>query len=72
MISFDPLLKTMKDKQISAYKLAKMGFSESTFYRIKKVNGKENYGNMDTINQLCNLLECTVNEIIEHIPDEKI
>jgi len=71
MISFNPLFKTMKDKGVSAYKLAQMGFSESTFYRIKRQSGKENYGNMDTINQLCQLLDCTVSEIIEYIPDLK-
>jgi len=71
MISYDPLLKTMKNKNITAYKLVQMGFSESTFYRIKRVNGKESYGSIDVINQLCNLLDCTVSEIIEHIPDDK-
>ena len=71
MISYNPLLKTMKDKDITAYRLAQMGFSESTFYRIKRVNGKENYGSIDVINQLCNLLDCSVGEIIEYIPDKK-
>lgn len=71
MISFNPLLKTMRDKNITAYKLVQMGFSESTFYRIKRVNGKENYGSIDVINQLCKLLNCSVSEIIEYIPESE-
>ena len=41
MISYEPLFKTMKQKNISSYELAKRGFPRSTYYAIKhgKIKG---------------------------------
>lgn len=66
MISYEPLFKTMKHKNISSYKLAKQGFSRSTYYAIKQ--GKSVTTN--TINQLCSILHCHVSEVMEYIEDE--
>ena len=38
MISYAPLFKTMKEKQITSYRLEKLGFSRATYYSIQKGN----------------------------------
>lgn len=69
MISYAPLFKTMKDKQITSYRLEKLGFSRATYYSIQKGNSVST----NTINQLCRLLKCNVSDIIEYIDeDEKV
>lgn len=65
MISFNPLFKTMKKKNISSYELSKKGFSRSTYYAIKC--GKS--VTTGTINHLCKILNCTIPEIMEYIDD---
>lgn len=52
MISYEPLFRTMKEKNISSYKLEKMGFSMATYYSIKQGNSVT----LNTINDLCSLL----------------
>ena len=66
MISYRPLFDTMKKKGITSYKLAKMGFSRSTYYSIQQGNSIST----NTVNQLCKLLHCDVSEIIEFIDEE--
>ena len=65
MISYEPLFKTMKEKNISSYRLEKMGFSRATYYSIQKGNSIST----NTINQLCTLLNCTVSDVIEFTND---
>ncbi len=65
MISYEPLFKTMKEKNISSYKLNKLGFSRSTYYALKQ--GKSVSTN--TINQLCKLLNCNVSDIMTYEKD---
>lgn len=65
MISYEPLFRTMKEKHISSYELAKRGFPRSTYYAIKQ--GKSVTTN--TVNQLCSLLHCNVSDIMEYIDD---
>ena len=65
MISYAPLFRTMKEKHISSYELAKRGFPRSTYYAIKQ--GKSVTTN--TINLLCTLLHCNVSDIMEYIDD---
>lgn len=67
MISYAPLFKTMKAKQITSYRLEKMGFSRATYYSIQKGNSVST----NTINQLCRLLKCGVPDIMEYIDDEE-
>lgn len=66
MISFEPLFKTMKEKGISSYRLFKMGFPQSNYYAIKR---GENI-TVNTIEQLCILLECEVSDIMKFIKEE--
>ena len=67
MISYEPLFQTMKEKNISSYRLEKMGFARSTYYAMK--NGKSVSTN--TIDQLCTLLQCEVSDIIRFVPKQK-
>ena len=66
MISYEPLFRTMKEKNISSYRLEKMGFSRATYYSIKQGNSVT----LNTINDLCNLLDCSIPEIVEYIKDD--
>lgn len=65
MISYEPLFQTMERKNITAYRLVKMGFSQSTFQSIKHGNSMT----MKTLNALCELLDCSVTDIIEYRKD---
>lgn len=65
MISYQPLFRTMKEKKVSSYRLQKEGFSRATYYSIKQGNSVST----NTINQLCQLLNCQVSDIIEFIDD---
>lgn len=65
MISYRPLFETMKKKNISSYRLQKMGFSRATYYSIKQGNSIST----NTVNQLCRLLSCSVSDIIEYIDE---
>lgn len=67
MISYAPLFKTMKEKQITSYRLEKMGFSRATYYSIQKGNSIST----NTINQLCHLLKCNVSDIMEFIDEDE-
>lgn len=67
MISYAPLFKTMKEKQITSYRLEKLGFSRATYYSIQKGNSIST----NTINQLCRLLKCNVSDIMEYIDEDE-
>ena len=63
MISYEPLFRTMEKRGISSYRLEKMGFSRATYYAIR--NGQSVSTN--TIDRLCHLLQCRVEDVMEHI-----
>ncbi|MDE6213173.1 MAG: helix-turn-helix transcriptional regulator, partial [Lachnospiraceae bacterium] len=57
MISFEPLWKTMKEKDVSVYDLLeKHKFSHGTYDSIKKNKNVT----LNTIDQLCKILHCNV------------
>ena len=63
MITFDPLWRTMKEKDISVYELLeKHKFSHGTYDSIKHNRNVT----LNTINQLCEILNCSVSDIIEY------
>lgn len=66
MISYSPLFETMKKKNVSSYRLEKMGFSRATYYSIRKGNSIST----NTIDLLCKLLECNVADVITYIDDD--
>ena len=66
MIVYDRLWKTMEQKGISQYKLIhQYGFSNGQLDRLRK-NGNIN---MFTLNTLCRILDCAVEDIIEYKSD---
>lgn len=68
MISYAPLWETMKRKKISTYTLrVKLGFSPGTLTQLKN----NRHVSTHTIDTLCNLLDCDVQEVVEHIRDNK-
>ena len=67
MIVYDRLWKTMKERQISQYKLAReYSFSPGQLDRLRKNQSVTTY----TLNRLCEILQCRVEDIIEYKPDE--
>lgn len=63
MISYQPLFETMQRKNITEYNLIyKQGLSANTIHRIKK--GKPI--TTKTIDELCYILDCNVEDIILH------
>ena len=66
MISYEPLFRTMKEKGISSYRLGKMGFPMSNYYAMKRGENISSH----TLNQLCRLLKCGVEDVMEYVEDE--
>lgn len=62
MIVFDRLWSTMRARGISQYKLIhQYGFSSGQLDRLRKNGNVSTY----TLNELCKLLNCTLDEIAE-------
>lgn len=69
MISYAPLWETMKEKGISTYALQKKyHFSRGTLDSLKQGRNISTA----TLNDLCNILSCRVEDILLHIPDEDV
>lgn len=67
MIVYNPLWRTMDKQNITTYTLrVKHEISNSTVQRLKK--------NMpvstNTLNVLCSILKCKLQDVAEYIPDE--
>lgn len=67
MISYEPLFETMKRKNISSYRLFKMGFPQSNYYAMKRGDHVSTH----TIEALCRILECDVCDIMRYQNDER-
>lgn len=66
MIKYDRLWKTMKDRGISQYDLyTYYNVNRSQLDRLRKNKNIET----NTIDKLCNILHCNVEDIMEHFPD---
>ena len=61
MISFEPLWETMKEKDVSQYKLLKSGIDNKTLDALKKNKNIT----LLTLEKLCQILDCTPNDIVE-------
>lgn len=66
MISYEPLWKTMKEKQVSQYKLLKSGIDNKTLDALKKSKNIT----LLTLEKLCSILDCTPNDIVEFVDIE--
>lgn len=67
MISYEPFYQTLLKKNITEYQLIfKHGISANTLYRMKK---GENV-TLKTIDALCFILNCNIEDIVRYLPDE--
>ncbi len=69
MISYARLWKTLKEKNISQYKLIEeYGVDNAQLHRLRH--------NMviktSTLDALCRILDCKIEDIIEYVPDEEV
>lgn len=68
MISFERLWITLKKREISQYKLIKeYKISTGQLDRLRKNGNVNTY----TLNQLCKILNCPLEDIAEYIPDKE-
>lgn len=69
MISYAPLWKTMKERGASTYTLRNKGKDEkisgSTLLRLQHNESVST----NTLNTLCKILNCSLSDIAEYIPD---
>ena len=69
MIRYDRLWKTMENRGISQYDLyTRHNVNRSQINRLKHNKNVE----IITFDLLCNILQCKVEDIMEHIPDDNI
>ncbi len=68
MISYARLWQTMKERGISQYKLIEeYGISKGTLHKLRKNTHITTY----TLENLCRILQCRIEDIVEYIPDEE-
>ena len=68
MITYDPLWETMRRKGVSTYTLIRdYCFSRGTLDSLKH---NRNISTA-TLNDLCNILSCDVQDVLRHIPDQE-
>ena len=68
MISYRPFYETLFKQGITEYQLIfKQGLSANTLHRMKHGEAIST----KTLNVLCEILKCSVSEIIEDVPDEE-
>jgi len=66
MINYDKLWVTMRDKGITKYTLIhKYGVSPGQLTRLKRNESVST----NTIDRFCNILNCRVEDIMEHTPE---
>ena len=66
MISYAPFYRTLEARGMSTYKLIqRYGISRSLLDRLKHNKPISTV----TINDLCGILNCTVSDILEYMPD---
>ena len=67
MISYERLWKTMKERGITQYDLYEhYDITRSLLHRFRNNMNIEIF----TIDKLCSILDCNIEDIVEHIPDE--
>lgn len=68
MISYEPFYNTLKEKNISTYKLInQFGLSRSLLDRLKHNKPISTV----TLNDLCTFLDCKVEDVVVYIKDEE-
>lgn len=69
MIKYDRLWHTMEKRGITQYDLyTRYNINRSQINRLKHNRNVE----VNTIDRLCNILRCNVEDIMEHFPDDNV
>ncbi|WP_195891114.1 helix-turn-helix domain-containing protein [Levyella massiliensis] len=63
IISYRPLWNTLKNKEVSQYRLLQAGIDNKTLDRLKK---NQNI-TLATLEKLCVVLDCSPNDVVEFI-----
>ena len=67
MISFEPFYVTLRERGLSTYKLiSQYGISRSLLDRLKHNKPVTTV----TLNDLCRILNCKIEDIVLYVPDE--
>ncbi len=67
MFRFDPLWKTLKERNLTQYDLyTYYKINRSLLDRLRKNKNVE----IQTIDQLCSILHCDISDIVEHISED--
>ncbi|MCI8626428.1 MAG: helix-turn-helix transcriptional regulator [Lachnospiraceae bacterium] len=68
MISYAPFWETLKRKQISQYQLIRdYSFSTGTLDTLRKNNSIT----MNTLHDICQMLQCNITDVVEFVEDKK-
>lgn len=68
MIRYDKLWATLKEKNISQYKLIKdYGIDKAQLHRLRKNLVVKTI----ILNRLCSILNCRIEDIMEYVPDDE-
>ena len=69
MIKYDKLWQTMTEKGVTEYSLyTHYNVSRGQLFRLRHNLNVE----VNTIDKLCNILECDVCDVMEHVPDNNV
>lgn len=69
MIKYDRLWETLARKGITKYKLHTYHkISKSQLHRLQYNQSV----NTNTIDRICNILQCDVSDVMEHFPDDNV
>ena len=68
MICYDRLWRTMEEKSVTTYQLReRCGIDSKTIRRLKANENMET----KTLNKLCALLDCRIEDIMEYVKDQE-
>ena len=68
MIKYDRLWKTMEKRHISQYDLyTYYEISKSLLQKFRKNENVE----IVTLDHICTILDCNIEDVVEHVPDEQ-
>lgn len=69
MIKYDRLWKTMRKKGISQYDLSKKyHVNNALLHKLRHNLNIEVF----TLDKLCNILDCQIEDIVEHVKDDNV
>lgn len=69
MFSYKPLMRMLLEKDMTKTEFRiQTGMGMATLAKI----GKNEYVSMATLNDICKVLDCRIEDVIEYVPDKNI